>query len=186
VGMIARNLLVIAGLIAFSFPAASQQNEYQPTVQPGDTLSIRVWGGPDIIKSVRVRADGKIALPLVGDATAAGLSTRELAAAFSREYAATQGGAPKVAVVVTVRAIHRGDTVTISVWNAPELTMPSMIVRSDGKITLPLLGDLMVAGLTTRELSDVCKERFGEAAHLSNPRVQVTLIPRAALIPLTD
>ena len=173
--MIASKLLFIAGLMAFSLPAASQQNEYQPTVQPGDTLYIRACGP----RFVRVRPDGKVTLPRVGDVMAAGLTTSEVAESLRPVCG-------KAIVAVSVRAIHRGDTLTISVRYVPELTTPAIKVRPDGKITLPLLGDMMVAGLTTRELADKCKDEFAAATHRQNLLVEVTLIPRPALIPLTD
>src|SRR5579863_8817488 len=78
-GMIASKLLLLAGLIAFRFPAFPQQNEYQPTVQPGDTLDIRACGK----RLVRVRPDGKVTLPQVGDVMAAGLTTSQLAESLS-------------------------------------------------------------------------------------------------------
>jgi polysaccharide export outer membrane protein len=59
----------------------------QTTIQPtpryligiGDQLQINVWKNPDLSLSVPVRPDGKISVPLVGDAQAAGLSAETLA-----------------------------------------------------------------------------------------------------------
>jgi polysaccharide export outer membrane protein len=47
--------------------------------------------------------------------------------------------------------IGAGDVLQISVWKEPEASIPSIVVRPDGKITLPLLKDIEVAGLTPRE-----------------------------------
>ena len=44
----------------------------------GDVLSINVWKEPDISKSVPVRSDGKISLPLVGEVQAAGRTPLKL------------------------------------------------------------------------------------------------------------
>ncbi len=44
------------------------------------------------------------------------------------------------------------DVLLISVWEEPDFTM-SVIVRPDGKISLPLLGDISAAGLTANELA---------------------------------
>ncbi|ABM02288.1 polysaccharide export protein [Psychromonas ingrahamii 37] len=46
----------------------------------GDQLSINVWKNPELSLSVTVRPDGKISVPLVGDAQAVGLSAEALAA----------------------------------------------------------------------------------------------------------
>lgn len=43
------------------------------------------------------------------------------------------------------------DTVEVSVWKEPELTK-TLVVRPDGKISYPLLGDLPAAGLTVKQL----------------------------------
>ncbi len=44
----------------------------------GDVLSINVWKEPEITRSVPVRSDGKISLPLVGEVQAAGRSPLKL------------------------------------------------------------------------------------------------------------
>jgi len=43
-----------------------------------DMLSINVWKEPDVSRSVPVRSDGKISLPLVGELQAAGQTPRQL------------------------------------------------------------------------------------------------------------
>jgi len=43
-----------------------------------DILSVNVWKEPDISRSVPVRSDGKISLPLVGELQAAGQTPRQL------------------------------------------------------------------------------------------------------------
>lgn len=46
-----------------------------------------------------------------------------------------------------------GDALDINVWRNPELSV-SVPVRPDGKISMPLIGDIVAANLTTKELSD--------------------------------
>lgn len=48
--------------------------------------------------------------------------------------------------------IGDGDTLKISVWGVPELSS-EMVVRPDGKITLPAVGDVEATGLTPNQLS---------------------------------
>jgi polysaccharide export outer membrane protein len=45
------------------------------------------------------------------------------------------------------------DVLQITVWKEAEMSMPSVPVRPDGKISLPLLNDVQAAGLTTTQLS---------------------------------
>ena len=48
--------------------------------------------------------------------------------------------------------IGDGDTLVVSVWSVPELS-GNVVVRPDGKITLPAVGDVAASGLTPKELS---------------------------------
>jgi len=45
------------------------------------------------------------------------------------------------------------DKLSISVWKEPDLTK-SVIIRPDGKITFPLVGDVQAAGRAPRQLTD--------------------------------
>ena len=47
-------------------------------IQPNDLLEIVVWGEPDISRTVRVRPDGRISLPLIQDLQASKLTPVEL------------------------------------------------------------------------------------------------------------
>ena len=48
--------------------------------------------------------------------------------------------------------IGAGDVLEISVWNEPQASVQGVVVRPDGKISLPLLKDISVIGLTPMEL----------------------------------
>ena len=60
------------------------------------------------------------------------------------------GGAP---VDPNAYVIGAEDVLAISVWHEAELTRPQVVVRPDGKITLPLVGELTAAGLTPAQLT---------------------------------
>ena len=47
-------------------------------IGPNDVLAVSVWKEPDISRSVPVRSDGKISLPLVGEIQASGQTPRQL------------------------------------------------------------------------------------------------------------
>ncbi len=49
--------------------------------------------------------------------------------------------------------IGRGDALEVAVWGVPEMSR-SVIVRPDGKITLPAVGDLLAARMTPVALSE--------------------------------
>jgi polysaccharide biosynthesis/export protein len=69
-------------------------------IGPGDVLQIFVWKEPEVSREVRVRSDGKVTLPLLGDVMAAGNTTQTLATDLSQKLGRFLT-APKVAVSVT-------------------------------------------------------------------------------------
>ena len=54
--------------------------------------------------------------------------------------------------------IGDGDTLRISVWGSEELSLDEVIVRPDGKISLPALGEVRASGLTTTELKNALEK----------------------------
>jgi polysaccharide export outer membrane protein len=56
------------------------------------------------------------------------------------------------AAVLAEYRIGVGDTLAVNVWRNPELSI-NVPVRPDGKISMPLIGDIMAADLTTEQLS---------------------------------
>ncbi len=56
--------------------------------------------------------------------------------------------------------IGPGDVLQINVWKEPEASVASAVVRSDGRISVPLLKDVEVQGLTTSEAEKRLTERF--------------------------
>jgi polysaccharide export outer membrane protein len=51
--------------------------------------------------------------------------------------------------------IGDGDKLQISVWGNPEISVEDAVVRPDGKISIPAIGDVKASGLTPMELTDV-------------------------------
>jgi len=75
-------------------------------------------------------------------------------------------------VLIESYKIDVGDQVQINVWKNPELSVAEP-VRPDGKISLPLVGDVMAAGLEPMELAAEIKERL--RAFVKKPNVTVIL-----------
>lgn len=65
------------------------------------------------------------------------------------------------------------DVLRISVWKNPELSV-DVPVRSDGKISVPLLDDIQAEGLTPSELKEVISERLSE--YITAPDVTVIVL----------
>jgi polysaccharide export outer membrane protein len=62
------------------------------------------------------------------------------------------------------------DVLAINVWKEPEISR-TLLVRPDGNISLPLMGDLMASGRTPVQLQQQIKDHLVE--YLSNPEVTV-------------
>lgn len=69
-------------------------------IGPQDVLRIDVWKEPDISRTIPVRPDGKISLPLLNDVQAAGFTAMQLAGSL-RESLSKYLTSPQVTVTVT-------------------------------------------------------------------------------------
>ena len=91
----------------------------------------------------------------------------------SPEAKRAENRAEKRALIVTDDyIIGPEDVLEISVWRNPDLSREVM-VRPDGRISLPLIGDVTAVGLTTSELRDDIKEQL--KAYKENPTVAIVV-----------
>ena len=68
--------------------------------------------------------------------------------------------------------IGPGDILEVSVWNEPDLSK-TVTVRLDKRISLPLIGDVVVTGMSLKDLSNILTHEFSK--YISNPNVVVIL-----------
>src|SRR6266849_7929440 len=64
------------------------------------------------------------------------------------------------------------DALHIAVWREADLTA-SLVLRLDGKISLPLLDDVQAAGMTPKQLADSITEKLKK--YIADPRVTVVV-----------
>lgn len=64
------------------------------------------------------------------------------------------------------------DVVKVSVWRNPELSI-TVPVRPDGKISVPLIGDIQAGGLTPRQVAASVQKKLSH--YVRDPRVAVIL-----------
>jgi polysaccharide export outer membrane protein len=67
--------------------------------------------------------------------------------------------------------IGAGDVLQISVWKETEVSAPSVVVRPDGRIAIPLIKEVNAAGLTTDELERVLVDKL--ALFVKDPNVTI-------------
>ncbi len=80
-----------------------------------------------------------------------------------------------LAAAPEIYRLDTGDTVKVTVWGHEDLTA-QVTVAPDGRISLPLLGEIQVRGLTLAELEKLIAERLAE--FVREPRVTVALAAR--------
>jgi polysaccharide export outer membrane protein len=107
---------------------ADDASAYQ--IGPEDVLDISVWKNPELSRTVPVRPDGKVSLPLVNDIKAAGLTPttlREQVTAKLSEFIP----APEVSVIV--REVHSRKVAVIGSVKTPgrfDLKSPMTVLEA--------------------------------------------------------
>jgi polysaccharide export outer membrane protein len=110
--------------VAAPTPATTEQDYH---IGPQDVVQIDVWKEPEVTRTIPVRPDGKISLPLLNDVQAAGLTAMQLAANI-REGLTKYLNNPQV-------------TVTVTQINSRRVFVSGEVVRSGA---LPLLPNMTV------------------------------------------
>jgi polysaccharide export outer membrane protein len=64
------------------------------------------------------------------------------------------------------------DVLHINVWKEQDLTQ-TVVVRTDGKISLPLINEIMVSGMTPLQIQELIAEKL--KSYINNPQVTVTV-----------
>src|SRR5271157_3123923 len=113
--------------------------------------------------------------------TVASSSSNPKGAASGPGPSSAGGNGPSVSKAQTTPApkvdsnyvVGIADSLLISVWKEPDFSGP-VVVRPDGIITLPVVGDVRVVGLTTGQVQDILTEKLKTV--VTEP--QVTVIVR--------
>ncbi len=128
-----------------------------------------------VLASCRVDRAILVAISLV--LLQASLRAQAASAAEGQQASATPAAAsPASSVTATVKphddrfVIGNDDVLAIDVWNEKEITR-SIPVRSDGKISLPLVGEIQAAGRTPQQLEGDITERLRN--YITAPQVTV-------------
>ena len=110
-----------AGKTSTSVNSSTKETEYR--IGPQDVIRIDVWKEPDVSRSIPVRPDGKISMPLLNDVQAAGLTSLELAASI-RDGLSKYITNPQV-------------TVTVSEINSRRIYVSGEVIRQGAQNLLP-------------------------------------------------
>jgi polysaccharide export outer membrane protein len=138
----------------------------------GDKLRIEFLSETENARTVEVRPDGRISLPLLGPIVAAGQTADALARQLQQRYATTLPGA-QITINVTEAHSPLQDFLDLL---GPSANRRSVTVKvlTDGTISVPLLPPLKARGRTLRQVQNEIDA--GYAALALN--VDVSIVPR--------
>lgn len=113
-----------------------------------------------------------LALALAGEQRTPPQSETKTAAKRQAGGSATTAPAKPAGLSSDYR-IGPGDVLTIDVWKEPEASIASVTVRPDGRISLPIIGEVEAAGQTPLDLQRTATEKYSQFIH--DPRVNVSV-----------
>jgi protein involved in polysaccharide export with SLBB domain len=139
------------GVRQVSFPEMQPPPPGPVVLQPyrimrGDSLNLTFPLNPELdLKPVLVRSDGKIVLNLVGEVNAFGMTVPELQQAVGKQYQEF------IAKTRYSKVLKPNDYFDLKFVYNPELNI-GVRIQSDGKVSLPLVGEVKAADLTPEQL----------------------------------
>jgi polysaccharide export outer membrane protein len=103
---------------------------------------------------------------------------RPLAALFAiLTVAACSGSRPPPPIPLSATEgpyiIGPGDSLSVFVYQSPQLSLPDVAVRPDGRISLPLIPDIQASGLTPTALATDIEKKLEKYVHEPNVSVIV-------------
>lgn len=135
------------------------QDQYRLAI--GDQLRLEFLNYPQFDRTLDVRPDGKVTIPYKGDIMAAGMTPMELAKRVDQAYADLLRQ-PKCTVTL-IRYGQRIRELKDSIKTATRGQSRLALVGPDGRISLPLIQPILVAGKTidqAQRLVDAAYERI--------------------------
>ena len=142
-------------------------------IQPADVLEVlfpfkpivvdatepRLQSPPEQAYTVTVQEDGMISLPLIPPVQAAGVTPQQLQEQLAIEYKKIQYDPRTDAETPKQYLVMVNDTLNIRFRNQPDLDQ-TVIVGPDGRINLFLIGNVLVEGLTTDQITAKLTEQY--------------------------
>ena len=107
---------------------------------------------------------------LPSQTTTANLKTPDPAASDTAKPA---DAAKPAEVVPAGYIVGDSDIIRVNVWKEPEVSQ-TVVVRTDGNISLPLINEVKVSGMTPLQIQDMVAEKL--KGFLNSPQVTVTVI----------
>ncbi|MBM4142345.1 MAG: sugar transporter [Lentisphaerae bacterium] len=170
--------------VTFSFEKDTTQFSLfdQYRIQPGDILDvlyqIKTWEEKESFKltvdnevavrfpkaseldqSQRIRPDGKISLPYLGEVYVVGMTVTDLTKHLQEEYAKILKDVELYVLVPEFRSAIK--ELKNDLHTAPRGLSRLVTVRPDGYCTFAMVGDVFVVGKTIPEVNDILNGKYG-------------------------
>jgi len=167
---------------------ASPSDAVDPSfiIGPSDVLNVSVWKEPDISRTVPVRLDGKITLPLAGDIMASGLTTDQLQLSIKEKLEPFLND-PEVTVIVQEAKSKKVNIFgRVSKPGSYELTKPTTVL--DGIAMAGGLGDFAKASKIYVLRTDAngqtqrLKFNYKDVLKGKNPAQNIQLLPHDTIV----
>jgi len=119
-------------------------------------------------------ADLALLMALPYFAAYGGDSQTSQAPAVAKSAASGDSAPSKHSPALAGYRIGAGDVLQILVWKEPDASVPSVVVRADGKISVPLIKEVEVLGMTPAEAETMLAAKLSQFIHGAD----VTVVPR--------
>ena len=136
-----------------------------------DVLRVEFYYYPEMTTTLRVRPDGMVTLPKVGDVMAVGSTPMAFAKKLSDTYRAHLKRPVITVDVTTFNAKVEELKKAITTTDRGQSRL--VVVRPDGYISLPYVGDVVAVGKTPTELSSTLVEQYRHFVNSVNVSVTV-------------
>lgn len=142
--------------IMYYIDSGSESADYR--IDTEDKLFVEFDYYPKLNKEVKVRPDGFITLPRVGDVKAVGLKPRDLAERITKLFEPffTRPSVTVDVVDFNVKVNNLKNAITTTTRGESK----QVTVRPDGKVSLPYVHDVLAKDITCRELSQALTKEY--------------------------
>jgi polysaccharide export outer membrane protein len=184
---------LLMGTVASLRAVAGHHGPASDSAVSGHQVAGAAITAPDVHQPVVQQASQDVGRPFMGRLNTAGmaalststqpatitppLASPEVAKPSAGDVSPAQSPSTAVAAVTTpyVYVIGPDDVLTITVWGQNDLAA-DVLVRPDGKISLPLVGDIQAAGVTPEQLRQRLIEALARFVQSPAVAVQVKAI----------
>ena len=135
--------------VLFQIRTWIQKEDFRISVD--NLVDIHFVRAPELNQSQRVRPDGMLSLPYIGDVFVIGKTVMELTAELKEKYNNVLRSTELFVLVPDFRSAIK--ELKTDLHTAPRGLSRLVTVRPDGYVTFPMVGDQLVAGRTIPEVS---------------------------------